>query len=116
MVTIEQIERGVASYLDEELMPNLPQNGIQKVMAGTAISLVIRKSGNIVKELTNQPFVKMLGIMDEEGSVDIDVLKDELKHNITDEGIVVDFPLIGTMTFHRSDVDSLYKHITGGNE
>lgn len=114
MVSINQIEKGVASFLDAELMPNLPQNGIQKVMAGTAMSLMIKRTGNMVKEFSNNSFIKMLGIMDQEGNVDIDTLKNELKNNISDSGVVVDIPMIGTMTFRKSDVDNLYNHIIGG--
>lgn len=117
MVSVKQIENGVASFLDMELMPNLPQNGIQKVMAGTAISLIIKRSGNIVREFTNNSFIKMLGIMDEEGNMDIDILRSELKANMPELGVTMDLPLIGTLTFHKQDVDTLYNHIVnkGGN-
>lgn len=116
MVSVNQIEQGIASFLDTEFMPNLPQNGIQKVMAGTAISLIIKRSGNIVREFTNNSFVKMLGIMDEEGNMDIDILRSELKANMPETGVVMDLPMIGTLTFHKGDVDTLYNHIIrGGN-
>lgn len=116
MVSIEQIEAGVASYLDEELMPNFPDNGIQKVIAGTVIGLAIRKSGSLVLALRDNPYVKMLEIMDEEGNVDLETLKDEFKRNVSESGFTLDIPMFGTMTFHKSDIDRLYKHITGGIE
>lgn len=114
MVTVEQIQKGVASYLDAELMPNLHQEGLQKVLAGTAIGLAIKRSGSMIHGFTESPFIKMLGIVDEEGNIDIDVLKDELKENITEKGFNVDIPMLGTMTFHKEDVDKLHKHIKGG--
>lgn len=115
MVTIEQIEKGLASYLDSELMPNLQLEGIQKVLTGTAIGLFIKRSENIVKSYADKPFVKLLGIMDDNGDVDIDILTKELKTNIPEEGVSINVPLLGTMKFHKSDVDVLYKHITGGD-
>lgn len=114
MVSVNQMEQGIASFLDTEFMPNLPQNGIQKVMAGTAISLIIKRSGNIVKEFVNNPFVKMLGIMDDEGNMDIDILRTELKANMPESGVVMDIPMIGTLTVHAQDVDTLYNHIVRG--
>lgn len=116
MVTIGQIEKGVASYLDAELMPNFPNDGIQKVLAGTVIGLAIRKSGSIIQSFSDNQYVKMLGIMDDEGNVDLDLLKDEFKKNISENGFVLDIPMFGTMTFHKADVDKLYKHIMGGDQ
>ena len=56
--------------------------------------------------------VKMLGIMDSEGNVDIDVLAEELKKNMPKGGVRVDVPIIGALTFKDNDVDKLYEYIT----
>lgn len=114
MVSIDQIEKGIASYLDTELMPNLPQNGIQKLIAGTAISLAIKNLGPTIMGYQDNQFVKMLHIMDNEGNVDIDTLKTELKKNMPEEGISVEVPVLGAMRFRKGDIDILYNHITGG--
>lgn len=111
MVSIDKIEYGVASYLDAELMPQLQNNGIEKVLIGTTVSLIIRKSGAIIAGYKDNKLVKMLGIMDSEGNVDVDILAEELKKNISKEGIKVDIPVVGTMTFHKEDVDKLYDYI-----
>lgn len=111
MVPISKIERGVANYLDAELMPQLQGNNLEKVLIGTAASLFIRKSGKIVEGYKDNKLVKMLGIMDDNGNVDVDVLAEELKNNITKEGIVIDVPVVGTLTFHKDDIDKLYDYI-----
>ena len=111
MVSIDKIEKGIANYLDEELMPQLQSNGIEKVIVGTAASLFIRKSGTIIEGYKDNKLVKMLGIMDDDGNVDVDVLVEELKKNISKEGIKIDVPVIGTLTFHKDDVDKLYDYI-----
>lgn len=116
MVTIEQIKAGVASYLDAELMPKFPENGIQKVLAGTAIGLALHKSGDIIMSLKDHPYVKMLEIMDDKYNVDIDVLKTEFVKNIPESGFVLEVPMFGTMKFNKSDIEKLYKHIMGGVE
>lgn len=111
MVSIDKIEEGVAKYLDAELMPQFQNNGLEKVLVGTAASLLIRKTGTIVSSYKDNKLVKMLGIMDESGNVDVDILAEELKNNISKEGIKVDIPVIGTMTFHKEDIDTLYEYI-----
>lgn len=113
MVSIDKIEKGVASYLDGELMPQLQNNGLEKVIVGTVVSLAISKSGAIVAGYKDNKLVRMLGLMDDDGNVDVEVLATELKKNIPKEGVKVDIPIIGTMTFHKNDVDKLYEHIMG---
>lgn len=112
MVTIKQIEQGIAAYLDEELMPKLPTSGIEKVITGTALSLFIRRSGTILEGYKNNKTIQMLGVMDADGNVDIDLLAEELKKNFPENGMKVDIPIIGGMTFHKEDVDKLYEYIT----
>jgi hypothetical protein len=111
MVSISDIEKGIANYLDSELMTKLPQNGFQRVIAGTAISLAIRKSGTIVANLQDNAFIKMIEIMDGDGNVDIDLLREEVKKQIPDTGVKADFPMIGVVTFRKDDVDKLYDYI-----
>lgn len=113
MVSIDKIERGVANYLDGELMPQLQSNGFEKVLVGTAASLAIHKIGAIVVSYKDNKLVKMLDVMDDNGNVDVDVLAAELKKNIPKEGVKVDIPVVGTMTFHEDDVDKLYEYIMG---
>lgn len=112
MVTITNIEQGVAAYLDSELMPKLPETGLEKVLMGTAISLVIRRAGTIVEGYKNNKAVQMLGIMDAEGNVDVDILAEELKKNLPESGVKVEVPMIGSLTFHKADIDKLYSYIT----
>lgn len=111
MVTIDKIERGVATYLDNELMPQLPSTGIEKVMAGTAIGLLIRRFGFIIESYKGSKTVQLLGIMDEEGNVDVDIVADELKKNIPPEGIKMELPVIGNLKFHKDDITKLHEYI-----
>lgn len=112
MVGIDKIEKGIASYVDNELMPNLPKNGIEKVIIGTGIGLAIRKSGKILNELKENKVVLALDIVDQNGEVDIDLLAEELKKHIEASGFVVEVPMLGEMRFHKGDIDKLYSYIT----
>lgn len=115
MVTIDQIQNGVATYLDIELMPKLSDNKLQKVLAGTMIGIAISKSGNIIRSYKDNTVVKMLGIMDDNCNVDIDMLKNELIKQVGTDGIPIELPMIGTMTFNKTDIEKLYKYIIGGD-
>lgn len=111
MIPIKTIEKGVASYLDNELMSKLPATGLERVLIGTAISLGIRRSEQTILGLKDNKVIQTLGIMDTEGNVDVDVVAEELKKNIPNDGVKVDVPMIGGLTFHKSDVDKLYQYI-----
>lgn len=115
MVPVNKIEQGLASYLDAELMPSLPSSGIQKVLVGTAMSIMIKKSSTIVEELKSNSFVKMLGIIDDRGNVDIETLRTELKKNMPEDGVKIEIPVVGVMTFTKDDIDTLYDHIMKSN-
>lgn len=112
MVSIDKIEQGVANYLDNELMPKLQSNGWEKVVVGAAASLAIHKLGAIIAGYKEHKMVKMLGIMDDNGNVDVEALVTELKRNVPKTGFDVSVPIIGIMTFHKDDVDKLYEYIT----
>lgn len=111
MVSIDKIEQGVASYLDNELMPQLQNNGWEKVVIGAAASLAIHKFGAIVAGYKDHKLVKMLGIMDDDGNVDVEALANELKQNVPKTGFDISVPIVGTMTFHKDDIDKLYEYI-----
>nr|DAF83942.1 MAG TPA: hypothetical protein [Caudoviricetes sp.] len=53
----------------------------------------------------------MLGIFDADGNVDIDILKQVVKDNISNNGFVITVPVLGELKFHKSDVDNLYNDI-----
>lgn len=111
MITNEQLMKGVSAYLDNELMPKLNKTGLERVLTGTAIGLFLNKNRNIVDNYKDNKIVKMLGVIDEEGNIDIETLSKELKNNITNDGIKVEIPMLGKITFHKEDVDKLKEYI-----
>lgn len=111
MVSIANIQKGLAAYLDNEVLPQFPSNGLERVLAGTAIGLGIRKSGSIIMGYKDHKAVQMLEIMDADGNVDVNVLAEELKKNVPVDGVKIDVPMIGGMTFHKEDVDKLKEYI-----
>lgn len=111
MVSIENIQKGLANYLDTELAGKLKDNSLQNVMIKVGISLYIKNFSSKIETLKDNTAIKMLGIFDDSGNIDVDVLRTELENNIPATGMKVDVPMVGTMTFHKDDVEKLYNYI-----
>lgn len=111
MVTIKQIETGVAAYLDNELMPMLGENGIQKVLIGAGISMLLHKNMNKIETLQSNPIVSAMGVFDQDGNVDVDTIKTEVSNQMPEEGVKVDIPMVGTLTLKTDDINKLHGYI-----
>ena len=115
MVNTNQIKRGIAAFVDNEIMPHIPGGGLKKVAAGTVVALFL---DNLDKTLTSadSPYLGLLGIKNDSGDIDIYKVGEKIKENMTDDGARIDINVLGfnfgTMTFHRSDVDTLVRYIT----
>lgn len=109
VVSVDCIGKGVAKFADREILKNV--DGWQKVVVGAAIALAINRSQDIVASYKDNKVVKMLGIFDADGNVDIDILKQVVKDNISNNGFVITVPVLGELKFHKSDVDNLYNDI-----
>ena len=116
MVSIRRVEKGIATYLDKEMMPKTDTEGLQGFGIGVATSLLIKRVGNIVEGYRNNGVAQALGVFDKNGNVDVDVLREVLKENISDNGRKMALPVLGSFTFYRSDVDMLYDCIMEASE
>lgn len=111
MVSIDEIEQGLAVYLDKEFMPKLTDGSVQKVVVGMATSIFIKRFGEIALELQENKLIKMMGIFDDNGDVDLDMLRLELKKQVPETGLRMDLPVVGKLTFYKADIDQLYNTI-----
>ena len=109
MVTIDQAMRGVAQYADNEIIPHLPTG--KGIGAGIALALIMDGGKNRILALKDHPAVKMMGIMDEEGNIDLDRLYNAARTRVDGKKIPWDIPIIGELKFDVNDVDRLYKYI-----
>ena len=117
MVTTGQIKRGLANFVDAEILPSIPGGTLKKTIIGTGVGLYLSNLDNTMATLSKNAYVVALGVTDEHGNVDIDRLADELKKNMPPEGVKIDLDImgihLGDMTLHRSDIDVLRSHIVG---
>lgn len=111
MVSIECLERGLARYIDEEILPNFPKDGVKGFGLGIAASLLVKRGGNLIREYASNEFVRQLGLVTPDGAVDIDAIRDAAVGNIPAQGLAVDLPLGISMRVIASDVNKLYETI-----
>ena len=109
-VTVNQISEGLGRYIDSELMPKVP--GIRKWMLGVAAVY----AGQMVnaKIAENAKLLKSVGIMTEDGMIDLDKFMPYMKSLAAESGPVTEhISMLGDITFDSSDVEKLYQHIAG---
>lgn len=61
--------------------------------------------------LKDHPAVQMMGIMDEDGNIDLDRLYNAARTRVDGKKIPWNIPVIGELKFDVNDVDRLYKYI-----
>lgn len=116
MVPFSKVQKGVANYLDNEVMAAFKDEGWKRVVVGAGIALTIQRADKFLPVLQQNQFVKTMGLMDEEGNVDVDSLVPVIKEQLKAEPMVVDLSKYGLMnlgklTFKEGDVDKLADYI-----
>ena len=109
MVTIDQAMRGVAKFADNEIIPHLPTG--KGIGAGIALALIMDGGKSRILALREHPVVQMMGVMDEEGNIDLDRLYNAARARVDGKKIPLTIPVIGELRFDVNDVDRLYKYI-----
>lgn len=106
----EQVIQGLINYADNEVMNKLPTSG--KWVMGTAIGLAANNATEVIDTLSSNAIVKMLGIIDDNGMIDVDALIDAMRSSADRYGnLTVEVPIVGKLTFSSADVDSLRSYM-----
>ena len=108
MVTMEKVQRGLAAFIDRELIPSL--SGWDKVLVGGGAGLAVAKLPQMIAQY---PIVATLGVYDKENNqVDIDTLYNAIVPYIGTEALPIKIPMLGiTVRMGRKEIDTLYKYI-----
>lgn len=108
MVTMEKVQRGLAAFIDRELIPSL--SGWDKVLVGGGAGLAVAKLPQMIAQY---PIVSALGVYDKENNqVDIDALYKAVTPYIGAEALPVKLPAVGiTVKMGRQEIDTLYRYI-----
>ena len=100
MVSVSQIERGAAAFVDRHMVPVMPK--AKGIAFGAFAPLVIKAK---VKEYA--PLVQSIGLMDEDGNVDLDAAYTAFKGKAQGQWPI---ELLG-FKVSESDLDKLYQTI-----
>lgn len=107
MTSIDSIKKGLAAYLDNELMPQIPAGEtLKKFGTGVIISLAISRLDNIIRELAANSLVSASGLVTAE-EIDLEALKAAAVTNMPETGLEFELPMFGKMKINRGDVNTL---------
>lgn len=110
MVRMDQVQRGIARYLDEEFTAKL--GGWQKWVFGAASAMFLENFSTTAQRVRDNEMVKTFGVFDEAGNVDVEKLYRYFKAQAEKSPVTFTIPLIGPVTMNAQDVDRLYACIT----
>lgn len=109
----EKVLNGIMKYLNNEIYSNMTE--WQEILARIAVSRIISNTNNLKNVLMQNPFIKTLAIIDNEGNVDVEGLIRDIKTQLEQkEKISFSIPMFGKFTFTASDVEKLKNCIYGG--
>lgn len=112
MAKINQIEAGVAKYIDAEIAPkiptNIPNGQLKKVAFLTGAAYAVHKG---VAQYLSNPLLTQIGAVDEEGNVDLDGVLEAAQGVVPETGVKVTVPILGDLTFYMEDLDRLAAYI-----
>ena len=110
MVSMQQIEQGVARFIDTELAPKIPADGPNGPVKrfGFLVALTYSIKSKVPAVLT------AMGAVDEGGNVDLDGVIDAAKSRVPEAGLRVQVPVIDELIFYPADIDLLRRYIEGG--
>ena len=106
MVTVEQIKAGLGDYLQAKIMPRLDNK--RQFVLGMAYGLGEGRIDALIAEAGKNQIVKAMGLIDENGRVDIDALYNAaIAQMQAQQQLQIDIPLMGAFTFDEADLREL---------
>lgn len=116
MIHRSSIIPGFSKFIDENILAHYPATSMKRILMAGAISLYLKQGESLVDTLISNPLVTNLGIVKQDGMIDIDTVKETLKKEINKAGFMrVSIPMIGDIDFTPEDADALYKFILEAN-
>ena len=116
MVHKSSIIPGFSKFIDESVLAHYPATSMKRIIMAGAVSLYLKRNEGIVDSLTSNPLFTGLGVVKDNGMMDLDAVKDTLKAEISKAGFMrLSIPMVGDVDFTTEDVDALYKYIVEAN-
>ena len=131
MVSSRQIVKGIAMWVDSEILPMM--HGATRYGAGVAAALLAKQGEGLLDKAKSSDIAKTMGIV-KDGEYELDTLRDVMLAQFPEEGLrieaaqinqflsrflgklgpIINIRMEGGITFHRSDVEKLFRYIQEG--
>lgn len=112
MATSKEITAGVGDWLQKKIMPRLDNK--RQFLLGTLYGVTAGKLDGILGTLQQNEAFKALGIVREDGTIDINTLYEAAYAQMQAQGkLTLDIPLMGTFAFDVDDLRDLRQFIGG---
>lgn len=110
MVHKSNIIPGLSQFIDSSILSHYAPTSMKRILAAGAIALYLNQNSNIVDNIINNPLFANLHVVDSDGMVNIELLRDIFKAEIAKAGFMrVNFPMLGDVDFTTEDLDKLYR-------
>jgi hypothetical protein len=110
MATIEQVQRGVVRFVDNQVSTAF--DGWQKVVVSGFAGLMVANLPKIMSMYADNPFVVATGLYDPVTCyVDIDAAYNAFVPKMGEEKIPISIPKLGTIKLGRAEFDCLRRYI-----
>lgn len=109
MISTQQLVSGIINYADAEIIPKL--SGVKRYGSAVYLALAAKNAQATIPAYLNSPAIKLLGVCDEHGNIDLDKIHAAAIQAFKDDKMTVEVPVIGAFTFTRDDVDRLCETI-----
>lgn len=112
MVHKTDIIPGLSKFIDESVLSHYPPTSLKRIAAAGAFAIYLKRNTSIVDTIVSNPLFSGLGVVTSDGMVDLELLRDIYKEEITKAGFLrIHFPILGDVDFTKDDVDTLYRNI-----
>jgi len=112
MIPFEKVSAGISRFFAEEILPKMGMGG-NPFLAGMA-EIIIKRQGpgfveGMVRPMLASPWLKAGGIVDDQGNVDMDLLYQAAKEQVSKTPeCVIDLPYpLGKLTLRNADIEKL---------
>ena|GEM_PF-3599865 len=110
IVKYDQIADGIIAYADAEILPKM--SGLQLWLAAGTLVTARMRIDTLVPLLASNKVIAALGIVNADGSADIDIVAETAKTITRKYGVLpLDIPAIGEIRLSENDFDMIKDYI-----